>query len=128
MTKALHAIVIDLGVSITLTSGLAAFWLLHIDAAPDDVATLMQRAAKDQRANAYVESVLKEAHLPSHGQLIVAQATVSEIMNREHDAASESPTGHSVPWRAFTPLLAVHVLMTFTMALLMRQLRRSRKA
>ena len=81
MRQTLHFIAMDLGMGAILTSGLAAFWLLCMDAANDDVAALAQRASRDQRASEYVESVTREAGWPSHGQLIVAQVTVSEILN-----------------------------------------------
>lgn len=122
----LHFIAVDLGVGAALTSGLAAFWLLCMDAANDDVAALTQRASRNQRASEYVESVMKGAHWPSHGQLIVAQVTVSEMLNHVPEAALESPARPSVTWRAYMPLLVAYLFWTLLTALFIRLLRRNK--
>lgn len=126
MRGLLYFIAVDLGAGAILTSGLAAFWLLCMDAANNDVVMLTQRASRDQRASEYVESIMKGAHWPSHGQLIVAQITVSEMLNHAPEAAHESPARNSVTWRAYMPLLVAYLFWTILTALFIRLLRRNK--
>lgn len=127
MRRVLHFITIDLGFSAAITCGLAGFWLLFVDAATDDVAALTHKASGNQRASEYVESITAGGQWPSHGQLIVAQANVSEILRRPSDPAIALAAPDNEPWQAYTPLLVAHLFLTITFAMCIRRLRRSKK-
>lgn len=127
MKRALHFIAIDLGVSLALTCGLMAFWLFCMDAETDDVAALTQKASANPRAIEYVEALMTAGQWPSHGQLIVAQATVSELLKNAPEAAPASPTAHKVPWQAYAPLLMAHLFLTALLVLCIQRLRRSKR-
>jgi hypothetical protein len=127
MRRTLDFITIDLALSALVTCGLAAFWLLCVDAATEDVSAFLQKASTNQRAKEYAASIMAAEHWPSHGQLILAQATVSEILNRTSDTGHESTALPNVPLRAYAPLLMAHLCVTLILGMCIRFLRRSQK-